>query len=57
MVSQHQPDLAEEGRAVKRNKFGGLKYVYQPEQMREMKAWFYAEWQRRFPNAPAQYWT
>ena len=50
-------DLAEEGRAVKRNKFGGLKYVYQPEQMREMKAWFYAEWQRRFPNAPAQYWT
>jgi spore photoproduct lyase len=50
-------DLAEEGRAVKRNKFGGLKYVYQPEQMREMKAWFYAEWQRRFPKAPVQYWT
>ncbi|WP_231590755.1 spore photoproduct lyase family protein [Hymenobacter terrenus] len=50
-------DLAEEGRAVKRNKFGGLKYVYQPEQMQAMKAWFYAEWQRRFPNAPVQYWT
>ncbi|MBF9224111.1 spore photoproduct lyase family protein [Hymenobacter ruricola] len=50
-------DLAEEGRAVKRNKFGGLKYVYQPEQMRAMKAWFYAEWQRRFPAAPVQYWT
>jgi len=50
-------DLREEGRAVKRNKFGGLKYVYQPEQMKAMKAWFYAEWQRRFPNAPVQYWT
>jgi spore photoproduct lyase len=50
-------DLSEEGRAVKRNKFGGLKYVYQAEQMKEMKAWFYAEWQRRFPKAPVQYWT
>jgi len=50
-------DLTEEGRAVKRNKFGGLKYVYQPDQMRAMKAWFYAEWQRRFPYAPVQYWT
>ena len=50
-------DLAEEGRAVKRNKFGGLKYVYQPEQMRAMRTWFYAEWQRRFPAAPVQYWT
>ena len=45
-------DLAEDDRAVKRNKFGGLKYVYQPEQMRAMKAWFYAEWQPRFPAAP-----
>ncbi|MBF9144239.1 radical SAM protein [Hymenobacter sp. BT439] len=50
-------DLSEEGRAVKRNKFGGLKYVYQPEQMREMRTWFYAEWQRLFPHAPVQYWT
>jgi spore photoproduct lyase len=50
-------DLAEEGRAVKRNKFGGLKYVYQPAQMKTMKAWFCAEWQRRFPAAPVQYWT
>ena len=50
-------DLTEEGRAVKRNKFGGLKYVYQPDRMRAMKAWFYAEWQRRFPYAPVQYWT
>ena len=50
-------DLAEAGRAVKRNKFGGVKYVYPPEQMKAMKAWFYAEWQRRLPAAPAQYRT
>ena len=50
-------DLAEEGRAVKRNKFGGLKYVYQLEHMKAMKVWFCAEWQRRFPAAPVQYWT
>jgi len=37
-------DLDEQGRAVKRNKFGGLKCVYQPEQLRAMRAWFAAEW-------------
>ena len=50
-------DFDEDRRAVKRNKFGGLKYVYLPDEMKAMKAWFYAEWQRRFPHAPAQYWT
>jgi spore photoproduct lyase len=50
-------DLSEETRAVKRNKFGGLKYVYDMPTMKELKAWFYAEWQRRFPHAPIQYWT
>ena len=50
-------DLSEETRAVKRNKFGGLKYVYDVPTMKELKIWFYAEWQRRFPNAPVQYWT
>ncbi len=50
-------DLEESTRAVKRNKFGGLKYVYDLPTMKELKAWFYAEWQRRFPHAPVQYWT
>ena len=50
-------DLEESTRAVKRNKFGGLKYVYDLPTMKELKAWFYAEWQRRFPAAPVQYWT
>ncbi|UOQ67679.1 spore photoproduct lyase family protein [Hymenobacter volaticus] len=44
-------------RAAKRNKFGGVKYVYQPDDMRPLKQFFYEEWQRRFPNAPILYWT
>ncbi|WP_425555456.1 spore photoproduct lyase family protein [Hymenobacter koreensis] len=50
-------DFDEATRAVKRNKFGGTKYVYQPEDMRALKQFFYAEWQRRFPQAPILYWT
>jgi len=50
-------DLEESTRAQKRNKFGGVKYVYDRPTMQELKAWFYAEWQRRFPQAPIQYWT
>jgi len=44
-------------RAAKRNKFGGVKYVYPPNDMRPLKQFFYEEWQRRFPNAPVLYWT
>ena len=50
-------DLDETTRAVKRNKFGGTKYVYLPDEMKAMRAWFTREWQRRFPQAPVQYWT
>ncbi|SNR34433.1 MULTISPECIES: spore photoproduct lyase family protein [Hymenobacter] len=50
-------DLEEATRAVKRNKFGGTKYVYQPTDMRQLKEFFYHEWQQRFPNAPLLYWT
>jgi spore photoproduct lyase len=50
-------DMDEQARAEKRNKFGGTKYVYRPEEMKEMKAFFYSEWQKRFPNAPILYWT
>jgi spore photoproduct lyase len=50
-------DLEEANRAVKRNKFGGTKYVYQPDDMRELKQFFYEEWQQRFPKAPVKYWT
>ena len=50
-------DMDETTRAEKRNKFGGTKYVYRPDEMKEMKAFFYAEWTKRFPNAPVLYWT
>ncbi len=50
-------EMDEATRAEKRNKFGGTKYVYRPEEMKEMKAFFYAEWAKRFPNAPVLYWT
>ncbi|SNC66154.1 spore photoproduct lyase [Hymenobacter gelipurpurascens] len=50
-------DFDESTRAIKRNKFGGVKYVYQPEDMRTLRQFFYEEWRQRFPNAPVQYWT
>lgn len=50
-------EMDELTRAEKRNKFGGTKYVYLPAVMKEMKAFFYEEWQKRFPNAPILYWT
>ncbi|MBO0929764.1 radical SAM protein [Fibrella sp. HMF5036] len=50
-------DMDEAGRSAKRNKFGGTKYVYQPTDMQAMKRFFYAEWTKRFPNAPILYWT
>jgi spore photoproduct lyase len=50
-------DMDEAGRAQKRNKFGGTKYVYQPTDMKELKQFFYDEWAKRFPSAPILYWT
>ena len=50
-------EMDEAGRAQKRNKFGGVKYVYQAGEMKELKEFFYTEWRKRFPNAPILYWT
>ncbi|RAJ92524.1 spore photoproduct lyase [Larkinella arboricola] len=50
-------EMEEAGRAEKRNKFGGLKYVYRPDDMKELRTFFYTEWRRRFPDAPILYWT
>lgn len=52
-----QLDMSEENRELKRNKFGGAKYVYPKAQMQEMRAWFSAEIARRFPHAKLLYWT
>jgi len=50
-------DMDEVNRAEKRNKFGGTKYVYLPDEMRLLKRFFYDEWRIRFPDAPVLYWT
>ncbi|MBD2752659.1 radical SAM protein [Spirosoma sp. BT704] len=50
-------EMNEADRAQKRNKFGGVKYVYEPDDMKRLKEFFYTEWRNRFPNAPIMYWT
>ncbi len=50
-------DLREEARTQKRNKFGGFKYVYPKDPMREMRSWFEAEVGRVLPMARILYWT
>lgn len=50
-------DLDESKREVKRNKFGGTKYVYPRDTMKELRIWFYQEIEVRFPQAQILYWT
>jgi spore photoproduct lyase len=50
-------DMNEETRTVKRNAFGGLKFVYTKETMNELKSFFETELRQRFPNAKILYWT
>jgi spore photoproduct lyase len=50
-------DMTEDNRTKKFNKFGGTKYVYQKELMKEMKTFFYNEIHNRFPKADVLYWT
>ena len=50
-------DLEESGRSEKRNKFGGVKYVYPRDVMKELKSWFESEIARQMPNGKILYWT
>lgn len=50
-------DLDETTRAVKRNKFGGTKFVYPTATMRELRRFFEREIVSRFPRASILYWT
>ncbi len=50
-------EMEESSRVVKRNKFGGTKYVYIKEIMNNMKEFFYREINKRFFKAPILYWT
>ncbi len=50
-------DLREEARTQKRNKFGGFKYVYPKDPMREMRTWFETNIAELLPAARILYWT
>ena len=50
-------EMDESQRSQKRSKFGGIKYVYPRETMREMREWFTEELERRLPMAQLLYWT
>jgi spore photoproduct lyase len=50
-------DMDESKRSVKRNKFGGTKYVYDTDTMKRLRRFFESEIARRFPQARILYWT
>lgn len=50
-------DMDEENRSVKRNKYGGIKYVYDAETMKALRSFFERQISDRFPNAKMLYWT
>ncbi len=50
-------DMTEETRLQKRNKFGGVKYVYPMDLMESLRRFFEAEIARRFPQGRILYWT
>lgn len=54
---QTKLDLDEAKRSVKRNKFGGTKYVYDSDTMKQLRHFFERQIQQRFPQARILYWT
>jgi spore photoproduct lyase len=50
-------EMDEEQRTQKRNKFGGVKYVYPREVMAEMRSWFTDAVAERLPGSQLLYWT
>lgn len=54
---QTKLDMDEAKRSVKRNKFGGTKYVYNSDTMKTLRHFFESEIAWRFPQARVLYWT
>ncbi|MEH2094354.1 spore photoproduct lyase family protein, partial [Nostoc sp.] len=54
---QSKLEMDEAKRSVKRNKFGGTKYVYDKDTMKALRCFFETEISRRFSNAGILYWT
>jgi spore photoproduct lyase len=50
-------DMDESMRSVKRNKFGGIKYVYDADTIKALSRFFEREIAQRFPQAQILYWT
>ncbi len=50
-------EMNEEGRDMKRNKFGGTKYVLPKATMQRMRTFFTQQIAQRFPQAEVLYWT
>lgn len=50
-------EMDEGARTAKRNKFGGVKYVYPKDTMAEMRSWFVDELRDVLPDAQLLYWT
>jgi spore photoproduct lyase len=50
-------EMDESQRVLKRNKFGGLKYVYNANTMKTLRQFFEHQISTRFPQAQLLYWT
>jgi spore photoproduct lyase len=50
-------EMDESNRVMKRNKFGGVKYVYDGDTMKTMRKFFEKKIQEHFPQAKVLYWT
>jgi spore photoproduct lyase len=50
-------EMDEATRTVKRNKFGGVKYVYPRQTMQHLRHFFEQAIAERFPHASVLYWT
>jgi len=50
-------EMDESTRSIKRNKFGGVKYVYEADVMKALRRFFEGEIAKRFPQAQILYWT
>ena len=50
-------EMDESNRIIKRNKFGGVKYVYDGDTMKTLRRFFESQIQSRFPQANILYWT
>ena len=54
---QSKLDMGMDARTTKRNKFGGIKYIYDKPTTQSLKAFFEEKIEQTFPHAELLYWT